>query len=230
MQIEAKDAPQTASQIRRSMTGWFSASHFQNVPPPPFFLIASHPRGGLIFRRKRLKPVESRRNLGYDWEKGMNDVLRKTEDIQFQFLKIICALYDGTDYVHEDKIRELWPNCPSHYEILELGVGEYFERNPDYLIHAYMPTGKGRAALREWERSEQAAVELQKLRDDFDKYCADQAAYQTAQEHRTKIAERKGFWLGILSNGIAAIIGGLVVYYWPDIVSFMHLLLGLLSS
>lgn len=64
--------------------------------------------------------------------------------------------------------------------------------------------------------------ELQKLRDDFDKYRAEQAAYQATQEHRAKIAERKGFWLGIVSNGIAAIIGGLVVYYWPSIVSFLE--------
>lgn len=62
--------------------------------------------------------------------------------------------------------------------------------------------------------------ELQKLRDDFDNYRAEQAAYHSAQEHRAKIAERKGFWLGIVSNGIAAIIGGLVVYYWPSVIAF----------
>ena len=62
--------------------------------------------------------------------------------------------------------------------------------------------------------------ELQKLREDFDKYRSEQAAYQAAQEHRTKIAERNGFWLGIISNGIAAMIGGLAVYYWPSITAF----------
>ena len=143
-----------------------------------------------------------------------------SEDIQYQFLKTLCKLYDGGDYVAESKIREVWPECPSHCEILELGVEEYFYRNPDYQIHAYKPTGQGRAALRKWERARQSAEELQKLRDDFDKYRAEQAAYQTAQEHRAKIAERKGFWLGILSNGIAAVIGGLVVYYWPGIAKF----------
>ena len=160
----------------------------------------------------------------------MSKELGKTEDIQFKFLKILCDLYDGKDYVPEDKIRELWPECPSHYEILDLGVGEYFERHPDYLIHAYMPTGKGRAALREWDRSDQAAGELQKLRQDFDQYRADYASYKAAEEHRSKIAERKGFWRGILSGIITTIVGGLVIYYWPDIIALIHQLWNLLSS
>lgn len=64
------------------------------------------------------------------------------------------------------------------------------------------------------------AKELKELRQDFDKYRSEQAACQAAQEQRAKIAERKGFFLGIVSNGIAAIIGGLVVYYWPSIMTF----------
>ncbi len=63
-------------------------------------------------------------------------------------------------------------------------------------------------------------AELEKMRQDFDKYRADEVAYKTAQEHCAKISERKGFWLGIISNGISAIIGGLVVYYWPSIIAF----------
>lgn len=155
---------------------------------------------------------------------------RKTEDIQFQFLKILCDLYDGTDYVHEDKIRELWPACPSHYEILELGVGEYFERNPDYQIHAYKPTGEGRAALRKWECSEQAAGELQKLRQDFDKYRAEEAAYHAAEALREKRAEDRGFWKGVLSAVIAGVIVAIFTHYLPNIVPLMHLLLDLLSG
>lgn len=62
--------------------------------------------------------------------------------------------------------------------------------------------------------------ELKKLNQDFDKYCADNAAYQAAQEKSQKLAEKRQFWYGILSNIISAIIGGLVVYYWPSIVSF----------
>lgn len=145
-------------------------------------------------------------------------MLRENTDAQYQFLKILCGLYDGTAHVAESKIREAWPECPPHHEILELGVGEYFERDPDTQIHAYMPTGKGRAALREWESSEQTARELQKLRDDFDNYRRDHAAEQAAKEHSAKIAERKGFWMGILSNVISGIIGGLFVHYWPDII------------
>lgn len=143
-----------------------------------------------------------------------------SEDIQYQFLKTLCELYDGGDYVAESKIREVWPDCPSHYEILELGIEKYFDRNPDYQIHAYKPTGEGLAALREWKRTEETAEELQKLRNDFDKYRADEAANKAAAEHSAKVAERKGFWFGILSNTIAAIIGGLVVYYWPSITKF----------
>ena len=67
---------------------------------------------------------------------------------------------------------------------------------------------------------EQQLEELQKLRQDFDKYRTDQAAYQTAAEHREKVAGRKGFWYGILSGIITTIIGSLVVYYWPAIVEF----------
>lgn len=103
-----------------------------------------------------------------------------SEDIQYQFLKTLCKLYDGGDYVPESKIREVWPDCPSHYEILDLGIEKYFDRNPDYQIHAYKPTGEGLAALREWKRTEETAEDLQKLRNDFDKYRAEQAAYQTA--------------------------------------------------
>lgn len=145
---------------------------------------------------------------------------KKNEDVQFQFLKILCDLYDGTDYVHEDKIRELWPKCPSHYEILELGVGEYFERNPDYLIHSYMPTGKGRAALREWECSEQAAGELQKLRQDFDQYRAAEAAYKAAQEHRFKLESRRNLIVSAISALLTATAANLLVYYWPAIIEF----------
>lgn len=159
----------------------------------------------------------------------MSKELGKTEDIQFKFLKILCDLYDGKDYVPEDKIRELWPECPSHYEILDLGVGEYFERHPDYLIHAYMPTGKGRAALREWDRSDQAAGELQKLRQDFDQYRAEEAAYHAAEALREKSAEDRGFWKGVLSAVIAGIIVAIFSYYWPDIIALIHQLWNLLS-
>jgi len=62
-------------------------------------------------------------------------------------------------------------------------------------------------------------TELKKLRQDFEKYCADNAAYNAAREQREKIAERRRFWIGIVSNTASAIIGGLVVYYWPSIIS-----------
>ena len=63
--------------------------------------------------------------------------------------------------------------------------------------------------------------ELQKLRQDLDKYRADYTANQAAQEQCEKIAERKRAWFGIVSNTVSAIIGGLIVYYWPAIVAFL---------
>lgn len=70
------------------------------------------------------------------------------------------------------------------------------------------------------EQAGQHLAELQKLREEFDQYRADNAAYQAAQEKSQKLAEKRQFWYGILSNIISAIIGGLVVYYWPAIIAF----------
>lgn len=145
-------------------------------------------------------------------------MLRENTDLQYRFLEILCGLYDGTDYVAEDKIREAWPGCPPHHEILELGVGEYFERHPDFQIHAYKPTGKGRAALRKWNSSDQTAKELQKLRQDFDKYCTDEAAYKTSQEHFLKKESRKNIIVSAVSALLTAAAANLLVYYWPDII------------
>lgn len=69
------------------------------------------------------------------------------------------------------------------------------------------------------EQAGQHLAELQKLREEFDQYRADNAAHQAAQEKSQKLAEKRQFWYGVLSNIISAIVGGLVVYYWPPIVS-----------
>ena len=63
--------------------------------------------------------------------------------------------------------------------------------------------------------------ELQKLRQEFDQYRAEQAAYQAAAEHREKVAERKGFFLGFVSGLVATVVGGLVIYYWPAITAWL---------
>lgn len=65
--------------------------------------------------------------------------------------------------------------------------------------------------------------ELQKLRQGFEQYYADYAAYKAAEEHRAKIAEKKGFWRGIITGTIGSTIAGLIVLAvqnWPFIVSF----------
>ena len=63
-------------------------------------------------------------------------------------------------------------------------------------------------------------AELQKLRQEFDQYRAEQAAYQAAAEHREKVAERRGFIKGFLSSLVASIFAGLVIYYWPTIAAW----------
>lgn len=66
--------------------------------------------------------------------------------------------------------------------------------------------------------------ELQKLRDDFDKYRADYAANKASDEKRRK-RERRGdrvfaIIAGAVSGIIGSAIGGLVVYYWPHVITF----------
>lgn len=66
----------------------------------------------------------------------------------------------------------------------------------------------------------QQLAELQKLRDEFSQYRAEEAAYHAAEKHRAKVAERKGFLRGVVATLIVTIIGNLFSYYWPTIVSF----------
>lgn len=65
-------------------------------------------------------------------------------------------------------------------------------------------------------------AELQKLREDFDKYRAEEAAYRAAEEHRAKVAERKGFLRGVIATLIVKILGNLFIYYWPSICVFIE--------
>lgn len=71
--------------------------------------------------------------------------------------------------------------------------------------------------------------ELQKLRDDFDKYVANQAADKISDEER-HIRERRSdrvfaIFAGALSGLLASSLAGLFIYYWPSIVSFFTKLL-----
>ncbi len=68
------------------------------------------------------------------------------------------------------------------------------------------------------EEANKKLKELENLRNDFDNYRTEYAAYKAAEEHRTKIAERNGAFKGIISTLFVTIIGGLVVSYWPDII------------
>lgn len=53
--------------------------------------------------------------------------------------------------------------------------------------------------------------ELKQIRDDFDKYVSDERTRQSSEEERHKLAEKRQYWLGVLSGIIASAIGGLIV-------------------
>lgn len=62
-------------------------------------------------------------------------------------------------------------------------------------------------------------AELQKLREEFNKYRADEAAYHAAEALREKRAEKRGFWKGVLSAIVAGIIVSIFSYCWPSIIA-----------
>lgn len=68
----------------------------------------------------------------------------------------------------------------------------------------------------------QQLEELKQLRKDFDDHHADDAANRAAEEHRTKIAERKAAIKGVISTFVVTVLAGIILYYWPQIVSFVH--------
>lgn len=63
-------------------------------------------------------------------------------------------------------------------------------------------------------------AELQKLRQDFEKYRADQTAYNAAAEKRHELAEKRQFWRGALAGAIGSTVANLFIFYWPDVVAF----------
>lgn len=83
----------------------------------------------------------------------------------------------------------------------------------------YKDSAMGKMEQTYKEQAENQLIELQKLRQDFDNYRAEYAAYKAAEEHRAKVAKRDGILQGIISTLIVTIIGGLVVSYWPSIIS-----------
>lgn len=60
--------------------------------------------------------------------------------------------------------------------------------------------------------------EVQKLRQDFDKYVADQAAHQAAEDKR----EKRRFWLGVLAGTIGSTVAGLIVFAVQYFISVFH--------
>lgn len=151
-------------------------------------------------------------------------------DAQYLFLKVLCELYDGENYVPESKIREVWPECPTAKIIMQLGVGDYFRCYPAASENSYCPKREGIEAFRKWKDSTHTASDLQKLQQDFDKYRAEEAAYHAAEALREKRAEKRGFRKGILTAVIAGVIVAIFSYCLPGIVSFISRAVHLLPS
>lgn len=103
------------------------------------------------------------------------------------------------------------------------------EKTCEYLNNLYESRRKAKADIKkQYEHSTAGKLlaetqmlrrELEKQNNQLEKQRADQAAQKAAAEHREKIAEIRGFLLGILGS----VLAGLIIYYWPVIVSlFTH--------
>lgn len=75
-----------------------------------------------------------------------------------KFLKILCSLYDGENYVPESEIRKKWTDCPSHNVILGFGRDIYFEWNCDVSNPGYIPTVHAVALVDESKQSKRSMV------------------------------------------------------------------------
>lgn len=69
--------------------------------------------------------------------------------------------------------------------------------------------------------TEKQVSELQQLRQDLNNCMAEYRADKATKEQSSKISERKATIKGIISGAIVTIAGGLVVSYWPNIVSVL---------
>lgn len=81
--------------------------------------------------------------------------------------------------------------------------------------------GLGQVPFEETGIGKQIA-ELQKLREDFNKYRAEEAAYKTAQENSQKIEFRKTVAISVITSLVTASLANLFVYYWPSIIGFFN--------
>ena len=72
---------------------------------------------------------------------------------QYKLLSTVCKLYDGENYVTEERIRRAWPKCPSHAAILNLAGEEYLSSNSDLKNPGYIPTPACLLAVHEHQRN-----------------------------------------------------------------------------
>lgn len=70
-----------------------------------------------------------------------------------KFLKVLCSLFDGENYVPESEIRKKWKCCPSHAAILSFGKDVYFEYNNEPSSPGYIPTVRGMDLISDSKRS-----------------------------------------------------------------------------
>lgn len=64
--------------------------------------------------------------------------------------------------------------------------------------------------------------ELKKLRQEFDKYCDEQKAKDIAYEKSRKAERKRNAFISLALGSLSGIFSGLIIYYWPSIVSWLH--------
>lgn len=62
--------------------------------------------------------------------------------------------------------------------------------------------------------------ELQKLRQDFDQYRAEQNAKNKAYEERQRIERKQNLIISLAAGSFTGIASGIFLYYWPTITAW----------
>lgn len=103
-------------------------------------------------------------------------------------------------------------------EVVELDdpLKEALLKAPDNQTDSYYPVEPKFT----YTPTENPFTELQKMRDDFEKYRCEQTAYQAAEKKSHKLMEKKQFWRGAVAGAIGSTAANLFIFYWPNIASF----------
>ena len=85
-----------------------------------------------------------------------------------KFLKVLCSLYDGENYVPESEIHKHWKDCPPRNAILHLGSGVYFEWNQSVTSPGYAPLPQAFALLDSTTKTTELTSIVQQLNDQLE--------------------------------------------------------------